>query len=865
MCWDTFDNEGIWELFRERRIASGAKPEPVAGSMRPESTGDPRRRVAPSGGRWQRGVALPPPEEAAKRKSDNANSPEELWDDPGGTMGAAADFSAFGAMPIEEGEFDFEKMAEATQKIDEELHGPAVDGAFGESPTQGKTIDKARPLASAGMTITSGSGDNVNVFEDFDSPGVGETVEGISQEEAIDPSASSRLMKMIGVDPPKSETAANGEAANPWEGAPEKTDAGVNALFGNMGLSLNPWGGAGAAPVDANTDTSGRLEQLAAEQRARDQQSKIEKQARQEAEMRRREQEEAQRQAIARRQAEELSRTAALQQQPSAQSQVELVLMERICAILENSWGRSDLPSILATLHSEDSRVIPLLGNADALRALIARSPQRIALRRDPSFAGDMAVLLMTNAQWQQQQEAQARHQEELRRRQLEEARQAHGRRSIQIDPDRPWFYSDPQNNVQVSHLSAAFFSLFYIIELTVFVKGPFRGEEMRQWLEAGYFKGDLPISQQPTGPFQQLSMLFPDLNRAFKVPNVDNQKVMKAEAEKQALEEQRDMQKREEEQRAREARELEKVAEAERKASEAAAAAAAAAAAEASSQKVESGTESSSTQLKMMLGLSGGLEAEEVDDTVAKRAAMDKKSQKANKKTQAKAPTVTAPLATKNAVQGKSAAAPWGGAVNSKPKKSISEIQQEEARRAAIEAAQGGGSRQQSNGWANVAAGSQGWSNGIVKKASAPAATGVNGNLLPTQVSRNPLSAPSTASTGKKPSALSQHQRASSTSSGSTPAEDFGATMSPALEAWCKDQMQSLNGSDDLTLIAFCMTLTDANEIRQYLQAYLGSGPKVNSFATDFIDKRGLGKKQEEWETPGSAKKGRKKKTGTR
>jgi hypothetical protein len=76
---------------------------------------------------------------------------------------------------------------------------------------------------------------------------------------------------------------------------------------------------------------------------------------------------------------------------------------------------------------------------------------------------------------------------------------------------------------------------------------------------------------------------------------------------------------------------------------------------------------------------------------------------------------------------------------------------------------------------------------------------------------------------------------------------------------------MQKLNGSDDLTLIAFCMTLTDANEIRQYLQAYLGGGPKVSSFAAEFIVKRGLGHKQEEWETPGSAKKGRKKKVGAR
>jgi hypothetical protein len=88
---------------------------------------------------------------------------------------------------------------------------------------------------------------------------------------------------------------------------------------------------------------------------------------------------------------------------------------------------------------------------------------------------------------------------------------------------------------------------------------------------------------------------------------------------------------------------------------------------------------------------------------------------------------------------------------------------------------------------------------------------------------------------------------------------------MSPALEQWCKEEMQQINGSDDLTLVAFCMTLDDANEIRQYLTTYLGSTSQVNNFATEFINKRGLGNKQEEWETPGSAKKGRKKKNSGR
>jgi len=54
----------------------------------------------------------------------------------------------------------------------------------------------------------------------------------------------------------------------------------------------------------------------------------------------------------------------------------------------------------------------------------------------------------------------------------------------LQAINDALWYHSDPQCNVQ----------------------GPFRGEEMRQWLEAGYFKGNLPISQSVNGPFKKLS-----------------------------------------------------------------------------------------------------------------------------------------------------------------------------------------------------------------------------------------------------------------------------------------------------------------------------------------------------------------------
>ena len=183
-----------------------------------------------------------------------------------------------------------------------------------------------------------------------------------------------------------------------------------------------------------------------------------------------------------------------------------------------------------------------------------------------------------------------------------------------------------------------------------------------------------------------------------------------------------------------------------------------------------------------------------------------------------------------------------------------MSEIQQEEARAAAELAAKRGSMPQpSSSGWANIAAGSTGWSSGAIRSSSIQNAAPVT-SVRPGQAPSKPQA--------KKAASNIQHTRSTPVPS-STPAEEFGATMSPVLEKWCKEKMQQINGSNDLTLVAFCMTLNDASEIRQYLTTYLGSTSQVNNFATEFINKRGLGSKQEEWETPGSAKKGRKKKSG--
>lgn len=883
VCWDTFDAEEIWETAREQRRASAAiSGKPIGGVE------DQRRRTAPSSGRWSRGLALPPPDESGRRKGD-ADNPNELWDDPiGGVMGAASDFSSFGALPSEGEAFDFDKMAEASAELERELHGDKEtedDSSYNGT----KKIDVSRPLASAGTTLVSGSGNDVNVFEDFDTPSGSDTEENKSDGDkeiaAVrggdeDPNASSRLMKMIGVTRDTS-TVGNNDAkpsepsSNPWgasaigvEGPTKTSDPIIGGISGAAGtsISLNPWGDPVVPASSSSQQTTSaagmslggiHLSPFGTEENNREAQiaAEREKIARQEAEMlarRRREEEEGQRRMLAQQQQQ--------QQASPQQSQIELVLMERICTILENSWGRADLVSILRTLHSEDSRVIPLLGNIDSLRALIARSPQRVSLRRDPAIAGEIAVLVLTNAQWQEQQQIQARmRQEELRRRHMEEeakARlQAQTQLAASIKKDAPWYYSDPQNNIQ----------------------GPFRGEEMRQWLEAGYFKGDLPISQVPGGPFHQLSNWFPDLNNAFTAPAIEGARNNNAAAQEQ---QQKNAQKAEEAERQRLAEEMEAKRTAEAMAAaqkEAEEAAARERELELQHQKATevqtpaNGGNQSSTQLKMMLGLSSGeqpvaeTKASEVASGAKATKKVDKKASKSGgKKAVAKASEpsegggpeseATSQPVVSEPTPAVPAAPAWGGVANNKPKKSMSEIQQEEARAAAALAAKRGTTQQaSSSGWANVAAGSSGWSSGAVRTASVQ-------NSAPV-TSVRPGQAPSKPQT-KRVATGTQSNRVAAAAS-STPAEEFGTTMSPVMEKWCKEKMQQITGSDDLTLVAFCMTLNDASEIRQYLTTYLGSTPQVNGFATEFINKRGLGSKQEEWETPGSAKKGRKKKSG--
>jgi hypothetical protein len=332
----------------------------------------------------------------------------------------------------------------------------------------------------------------------------------------------------------------------------------------------------------------------------------------------------------------------------------------------------------------------------------------------------------------------------------------------------------------------------------------------MRQWLEAGYFKGDLPISQQPTGPFVPLQGLFPDLVVAFKAPGNDAAAEAAAEEEKRSREaeeeriaagraqaeakataEAAERERAERELAERAERELVERERLEREAREAAG----------KKQSAES------AQLKMMLGLgkSGGYHEHDVPEPSVEetppencgRSGQSEKVQLKSNKQRQQAAAAKAPAGSQSPA--------WGGAASAAPKKSISEIQQEEARAAARLAMERKNiPRSSSGGWANITAskgGSTGWSSGTVK--TSPAAVLTNPNAANSRYTAQLAS--QQQSSAQRP--RSDYDKAS---------DDFGASMPPALESWCKDQMKKLNGSDDLTLVRV-MSLKDRRSLLRF------------------------------------------------
>lgn len=925
VCFDDFDPDAIWALVKvSRNISnkqsnSNSTPLSSSGSHSQQhhhnssnnNSGDSNTSNHHQSNTWRRGVALPPADRTGgktTRSNRDVVDANELWDDPMTTSNdfdskPAEDFSAFGgsidddpnnsSLPVLN-TFDLGDMAEATRKFEEDMRrngssqendsenhnniGHRLKYSDDEAATGSKSPVR---FAGKGVTIQSGGGDDVNVFEDFSPPAgtsdpaviaattsASTAIEGeehVPTDQKVDIDASSKLMEIIGVGRDNEATSSN--IVNEIE-EPIVQEQTMNPSTTSLVSSVSTWGDAdnisafgsnpwrsvlevptSTEPKESSDSFSSKLMSAMNEQRQREAEL-LQKQREEEL----RKQEEHARMV---RDQQENQRRAPQEARPNSEaSQLELILMERIGNILEKHWGRAEVSTVLTDLHREDHRVVNLIQNVGVLRSLIARHPSRVNLAQDSTYGAEFAVLVY---QQQQQQQPMAK-------------APSPAVVQIQINPKKPWFYRDPQNNIQ----------------------GPFGGKEMQQWLQAGYFSGELPISQMHQGPFRPLIELFPDPKLAFQDPslptnNAEEIAVARAKELQAAEEEQLRLQQQEVE--AKRRLEEEAVAKARKEAATALEAEKAAQAAKleaerkaaAAQQRQTQVDQQSSAQLKMLLGM---------NETIAVDARSDPQPQstappcypKQQQYIAAKAPITAAPSA-------------WGtpsAPQRTKKQMTLSQIQAEEARVAAKErqstarGSTGSGSTGGSGGWANVAA--SGWSSGKGNNASDVNAIGGNATGRPGAANvavsgRVPsATAPSATSTHalrlkqqekvaaqKKAMAKNQAQimknNSTSNSNQNNVTEAFGENgkMSPIMEAWCRDQLIRLNGSDDLTLASFCMTLKDSNEIHQYLSAYLGNSSEVNKFATEFILRKGGGSSREtEWESTGT-KKNRKKKVNSK
>jgi len=86
------------------------------------------------------------------------------------------------------------------------------------------------------------------------------------------------------------------------------------------------------------------------------------------------------------------------------------------------------------------------------------------------------------------------------------------------------------------------------------------------------------------------------------------------------------------------------------------------------------------------------------------------------------------------------------------------------------------------------------------------------------------------------------QQQRGSQvqqTTATSTKNDFGGKSMNVQFREWCQAEMNKLGA--DMALAEFCFTIDSASDIREYMRDYLGSTPQVSSFATEFIQRKGM------------------------
>jgi len=428
------------------------------------------------------------------------------------------------------------------------------------------------------------------------------------------------------------------------------------------------------------------------------------------------------------------------------------------------------------------------------------------------------------------------------------------------------WYYRDPQGNIQ----------------------GPFKSEEMREWLEHGYFNLDLLIRRGTSESFMPLGQRFPNRNNAFiggdsrvmlshsqmqmwqnmtqqepQPQNVLPQPQQQQQQRRQAEERIHHVEKQKAEWAAKEKQEREQQQERARINAEAK---------ERERRKLE---EDAKRQKEF--------ERKRMEQQEAAVAQQQKNRQEAERQRRAEAER-------RRKAEEKPA---WGGAAkagsNQAQKLSLKEIQQLEEQEARKSRSTGPGPNMSMAARIAQAAGvSKGRPNATGMPAHVQQQQGQNidssmlddmttdlrkmlgvGSTQELQQTRNgepnsggsqeggwitPSSRQGNGNHPKKSPEQQQQQQQSqrqpnlqqkqkllhtqqqrSTSSVAT--SNFGKQMSPDMRKWVRTQLPHLNASMDL--IEFCYSLESASEIREYLRDYLGSTPEVSSFASEFIARK--------------------------
>ncbi len=867
------DESSGLEPFFAQSGAGGSSKIAVAGSRSNDDSLQPENT---EGRMWARGTKLPPAPTSSEGNNKNSkHAKDDLWD----SVGPASDFTEFGALPGSLGggkmeKFDLCDMANAASAFEEEMAALRL----ADKEAAAKTVNNSNnnnnnKNVNRIDTIMRSAGDNVNVFEDIgDDDGAASHNNHHQQSSNIHKSnaAGSRLMQMIGAG-----STSSGESSASLSAAPIRPSLVPSNPWGTSSKSSSSKDAEAAAKeaAAAEAENAARLEReeaaaeaakLAAAEEARENARRNEAAAEASAVAQ-------QASALAQQQleaAEAQQRAAAL---AAYNAQVESVLMERICALLEANWGKVEINSVLSTLHREDERVIPLLRSTDELRSLIIRNVNRVQLVKVNGNGAEFAVLVTNNNPLQQQQAAlqqqqQQAAQQQAAARQQVQAAEAAAIAKLQADArerERLLLLHEQQQQAaaiaaQKQQLAGGSNNAWYYADPQGAIQGPFKGEEMRQWLSAGYFKGDLPICTSTAGPFLPLSSIFPNPSIAFE-PVVDNSAAIAAAA---AAEEEK------------------------KRMEEAAAAATAAAEAKKKTEIVEKKEARKKKQQQQKEAQAAAAAASQKDaDALKNLLGVGQQQQEPSQK------QPQAPVQQKKAAAAPAPAAPapqpaWGGAAidngtgkgkngaKGSRKQSLQEIQEEEKRveraRAKEQGRQGeGNSKQGGGGWAGVAGSGGGWASGV----SAPSPKEQQQQQVRVKQQQQAMAASqqlSVAATQQKKKQQPQQAAAPAVSSSSSDAANFGSAskMDSALEAWCKVQMKKVHeGEEDpsLTCVNFCMTLDDPMDIREYFRIYIGDSQAVANFASEFIARKGGtnsgGKSKngvsEQWETGG--KKGKK------